>query len=61
MKFRQYNLEYCELALEYKFSDQSHFIREFKYFSNETPSKFLKEIDLYPQYKGLCNKSKIIQ
>lgn len=60
MKFRQFNLEYCELALEYKFSDQSHFIREFKSFCNETPSKFLKNIDLYPQYKGLCNKSKII-
>jgi AraC-like DNA-binding protein len=60
MKFRQFNLEYCELALEYNFSDQSHFIREFKSFCNETPSKFLKNIDLYPQYKGLCNKSKII-
>lgn len=60
IKFRQFNLEYCELALEYNFSDQSHFIREFKSFCNETPSKFLKNIDLYPQYKGLCNKSKII-
>lgn len=60
MKFRQYSLEYCELALEYNFSDQSHFIREFKSFCNQTPSKFLKDIDLYPQYKGLCNKSKII-
>ena len=40
MKFRQYNLEYCELALEYKFSDQSHFIREFKYFQMKLQVNF---------------------
>ncbi len=60
IKFREFNMEFCELALEHKFSDQSHFIREFKSFTNETPNKFLKNRDNFPQYKGLCNITKII-
>lgn len=60
MKFREFNMEFCELAFEHKFSDQSHFIREFKSFTNETPSKFLKDLDSYPQFRGLCNITKII-
>jgi AraC-like DNA-binding protein len=60
MKFRQFNIEYCELALEHKFSDQSHFIREFKYFTKLTPKKFIKDVNDFPQFKGLCNITKII-
>lgn len=61
IKFRQYNLEYCELALEHKFSDQSHFIREFKSFTKSTPTNFIKNINDFPQFKGLCNISEIIK
>lgn len=37
--------KYLEIALEYGFYDQSHFIKEFKYFLNEAPSK--RMIDFY--------------
>jgi AraC-like DNA-binding protein len=60
MKFRQFHIEFCELALEYKFSDQSHFIREFKNFTKSTPKNFITEMNNYPQFKGLCNITKII-
>jgi AraC-like DNA-binding protein len=60
MKFRQFNIEYSELALEYKFSDQSHLIREFKFFTQSTPKNFIKDINNYPQFKGLCNITEII-
>lgn len=60
MKFRQFNIEYCELALEHKFSDQSHFIREFKSFTKFTPKNFIKDMNDFPQFKGLCNITKII-
>ena len=61
MKFRQYNLEYCELALEYNFSDQSHFIRDFKSFTKSTPKNFVKNTNDFPQFQGLCNITKIIK
>lgn len=60
MKFREFSIEFTQLAFEHKFSDQSHFIREFKSFSNETPLKFIKNSKDYPQYNGLCNIRKII-
>ena len=60
MKFRQFSIQFSQLAFEHKFSDQSHFIKEFKSFCNETPSKFIKHSNDYPQYNGLCNISKII-
>lgn len=59
MKFRQFNIQFSQLAFEHKFSDQSHFIKEFKSFCNETPSKFIKHSNDYPQYKGLCNLTDI--
>lgn len=60
MKFRQFSIEFSQLAFEHKFSDQFHFIKEFKSFSNETPLKFIKNSNNYPQYNGLCNIRKII-
>ncbi len=60
MKFRQFNIDFNELTLKHNFSDQSHFIREFKYFTNDTPSKFVKKTNNFPQFKGLCNLTKII-
>jgi AraC-like DNA-binding protein len=59
MKFRQFNIQFSQLAFEHKFSDQSHFIKELKSFCNETPSKFIKHSNDYPQYKGLCNLTDI--
>jgi AraC-like DNA-binding protein len=59
MKFRQFNIQFSQLAFEHKFSDQSHFIKEFKSFCNETPSKFIKHSNDYPQYNGLCNLTDI--
>lgn len=55
MKVRQFEIKYSQLTNDYKFSDQSHFIKEFKSFSNETPNKFLKNINNYPQINGLQN------
>lgn len=60
MKFREFNLEFTDLALEHNFSDQSHFIREFKNFSNISPGKFIKSSKEFPQYIGLCQMVKII-
>jgi AraC-like DNA-binding protein len=59
MKFREFSIEFTQLAFEHKFADQSHFIREFKSFSNETPLKFIKNSNDYPQYNGLCNLTEI--
>jgi len=39
------NADYFDIALENGFFDQSHFIKEFKYFFNSTPSKIM--IDFY--------------
>lgn len=60
MKFRQFSIEFCELALEHNFSDQSHFIKEFKFFTESTPKDFIKNLNNFPQYTGLCNITKII-
>jgi len=60
MKYRQFNINFSQLSQEYEFSDQSHFIREFKSFSNETPSKFIKNTNNYPQFNGLCQLTEII-
>jgi len=60
MKFRQFNIKFSQLSQEHNFSDQSHFIREFKSFSNETPSKFIKDTNNYPQFNGLCHLTEII-
>lgn len=61
IKYRQFNLEFSELAFEHKFSDQSHFIREFKSFTNLTPKKFIKDTNSSLQFKGLCNLTKVIK
>ena len=55
MKVRQFDIKYIQLTNDYNFSDQSHFIKEFKSFSNDTPNKFLKNINNYPQIDGLRN------
>ncbi|XPV69122.1 MAG: DUF6597 domain-containing transcriptional factor [Halarcobacter sp.] len=60
MKFRQFNIDFNELTLKHNFSDQSHFIREFKHFTNDTPNRFVKGSNNFPQFKGLCNLTKII-
>jgi len=60
IKYRQFDLEFSEIAFEYKFSDQSHFIREFKSFTNITPKKFIKDTNSSLQFKGICNLTKVI-
>jgi AraC-like DNA-binding protein len=55
IKFREYNLEFKELAKEQNFSNHSHFIREFKSLTDATPETFLNINSEFPQYQGLCN------
>ena len=55
LSVRQFEIKYSQVTNDYKFSDQSHFIKEFKSFSNDTPNKFLKNINNYPQINGLQN------
>lgn len=55
IKFRQFNIAFSQVAFEHDYSDQSHFIRDFKAFAETTPNRFIKEINNYPQFKGLCN------
>lgn len=55
IKFREHNAEFKELATEQNFSNQSHFIREFKSLTASTPKNFLNINSEFPQYQGLCN------
>lgn len=41
--------------LENNFSDQSHFIKEFKSFTGVTPNSFLFHRDDFLQFSGLCS------
>ena len=55
IKFREHNTKFKDLAKEQKFSNQSHFIREFKSLTESTPESFLNINIEFPQYQGLCN------
>ena len=55
IKFREHNAKFKELAIEQNFSNQSHFIREFKSLTASTPKNFLNINSEFPQYQGLCN------
>lgn len=55
MKFREHNAEFKELATNQNFSNQSHFIKEFKSLTASTPKNFLNINSDFPQYQGLCN------
>jgi len=55
IKFREYNINFNELANEQSFSSHSHFIREFKSLTESTPKNFLNINESFPQYQGLCN------
>jgi len=55
IKFREYNINFNELASEQNFSNHSHFIREFKNLTASTPKNFLNINSDFPQYQGLCN------
>lgn len=61
IKFKQFDINFTELAFENKFADQSHLIREFKSFSDISPGQFIKDINNFPQYVGLCNLTKITE
>jgi len=50
---------FSDIAFENNFSDQSHFIREFKSFTKTSPKQFVKEMRSFPQYMGLCNLAKV--
>lgn len=58
IKFREYDINFNELANEQSFSNHSHFIREFKSLTESTPKNFLNINDSFPQYQGLCNLKK---
>ncbi|WP_234859535.1 helix-turn-helix domain-containing protein [Aquimarina aquimarini] len=49
------NTSYLHEALENGYYDQSHFIKEFKYFANKTPAKYFSEneLDNHFYYKSI--------
>ena len=40
-------VDWMDIVTKYDFHDQSHLIKEFKFFTNITPSEFLSKIDRY--------------
>jgi AraC-like DNA-binding protein len=38
--------DFLELAIQYGYYDQNHFIKEFKYFTHSTPAWHKENIDL---------------
>lgn len=52
-KFQQSEIKFAEIAQKNNYTDQSHFIKEFKSFTSKTPKNFLFESDEYVQFLGL--------
>jgi len=46
--------KFSYIDLDTNFSDQSHFIKEFRSFTGTTPNNFLYHRDEFFQYSGLC-------
>lgn len=53
IKQNEFNPQFSQIALNNQFTDQSHFIKEFKFFSGKTPKEFLLNSQDYLQYN--CN------
>ena len=49
-----------QLALECGYYDQSHMIKDFKRFSNSSPSKFIKANYLLPEIATSCHQSLVL-
>ncbi len=41
------NVDWMDIVAKYDFHDQSHLVKEFKFFTGATPAEFLSKIDLY--------------
>ena len=50
IKQNEFNPKFSQIAINNQFTDQSHFIKEFKYFSGKTPKEFLLSSQDYLQY-----------
>ncbi len=48
-------LNFANIAFNNNYSDQSHFIKDFKYFTRTSPKKFLEKSQDYLQYKAIQN------
>lgn len=53
IKHNESQLSFTQIANEEHFTDQSHFIKEFKFFTGKTPKNFLLNSQDYLQYN--CN------
>ena len=53
IKQNEFNPRFSQIALDNQFTDQSHFIKEFKFFTGKTPKEFLLHSQDYLQYN--CN------
>lgn len=49
-------LEFADIAIGAGYTDQSHFIKDFKKFTRTSPKKFLNMQDEYLQYKAISSK-----
>lgn len=47
------NMKFADIAQKNNYTDQSHFIKEFKSFTSKTPKNFLSEAEEYVQFLGL--------
>lgn len=47
------NMKFAHIAQKNNYTDQSHFIKEFKSFTSKTPKNFLSEAEEYAQFIGL--------
>jgi AraC-like DNA-binding protein len=55
LKNSKSRLEFANIAFNYDYSDQSHFIRDFKSFTRNSPKAFLEKSQNYLQYKAIKN------
>lgn len=60
MKNKQNNCVFSYYDVEADFSDQSHFIREFKSFAGLPPIQFMGHSEEFLQYTGLCQYHKSV-
>lgn len=40
-------IDWMEIVTKYNFHDQSHLIKEFKFFTGITPNEFLSRIEMF--------------
>jgi AraC-like DNA-binding protein len=52
-RYNAENMKFAQIAQKNNYTDQSHFIKEFKSFTSKTPKSFLCDSEEYAQFMGL--------